>query len=377
MTMLDLEKLLAPISPDAPCGRAIEEDENAQAAYYEMETAYKTARLIQKSQVELEKLATKAMRNGFRDDKKDRPDDPAKTPDWENVTSYGCQLLYQCSKDARLLSRLFEPMTRIYGLEGFKAVAMGAIQLVEAYGSELYPRAEDDPLIIWMHLSSGQNSETFLDSFSWIRIEPRNPVCYGCKFRIETILKLPSLTDTDREELKSSSDFLDEAEFQDQLTDLSPGSIEAFRKSLHEALEVSLQFDEMLQSRAPNTEFRFNRVCDRLRDIGVWFETILPAAQSLTEPVSERESHAANTPASGGVAAKAGPVATREEAIRQLKLVADFFRKTEPHSPLSYALEQSVRWGGMSLPDLLKEFIDNEETLSNVYRRMGIQVKQD
>jgi hypothetical protein len=31
----------------------------------------------------------------------------------------------------------------------------------------------------------------------------------------------------------------------------------------------------------------------------------------------------------------------------------------------------------MSLPELLKEFIENDQTLSEVYRRMGIQIKQD
>jgi type VI secretion system protein ImpA len=376
MTMLDVEKLLAPISPDAPCGRAIEEDENAQAAYYEMETAYKTARLIQKSQVELEKLATKALRNGLRDDKKDRPDDPAKSPDWASVANYGCQLLYQCSKDARLLSRLFEPMTRLYGLQGFMAVATGAMQLVETYGSEIHPRAEDDPQIVWMHLSSSQNSETFLDSFSWIRVEPRNPVCYGCKFRMETILKLPSLTDADREELKSNNDFLDENEFQNQLLQLAPEAIESFRKSLADSRSIAEKFDELLQTKAPKTEFRFGRVCDRLREISEWYEKILPAPVTVTEEVPQVDSGSADKPSSGG-ASKGGPVATREEALRQLKLVADFFRKTEPHSPLSYALEQSVRWGGMSLPELLKEFIENDQTLSEVYRRMGIQIKQD
>jgi type VI secretion system protein ImpA len=63
--------------------------------------------------------------------------------------------------------------------------------------------------------------------------------------------------------------------------------------------------------------------------------------------------------------------------LRQLKQVAEFFRKTEPHSPLSYALEQTVRWGGMSLPELLKDFIDNNDVLNGVYRRMGIPIPEE
>jgi type VI secretion system protein ImpA len=377
MSMLDLERLLTPISPDAPCGRPIEQDENAQAVYYDMETAYKTARLIQKSQVELEKLATKALRDGFRSDKKGLPNDPAKSPDWSSVADLCCQLLYECSKDARLIGRLFEPLTRLYGLDGFIAAANGATRLVETFGSDLFPKADDDPHIVWMHFSNSQNSETFLDSLSWIRIEPHNPVCYGCKFRIETILNLPSLTADDRQELKSNSDFLDESEFNAQLALLQPETIEVFRRSLANALVAAEKLDSLLQDKAPKTEFRFNKVCDRLKEIAAWFEKILPAPIPSAGGDAGGEGEPAERSSSGSIAPKAGPVATRDDAIRQLKLVADFFRKTEPHSPLSYALEQSVRWGAMSLPDLLKEFIDNDQTLSDVYRRMGIQMKSD
>ncbi|MFO0014834.1 MAG: ImpA family type VI secretion system protein [Planctomycetota bacterium] len=375
MTMLDVEKLLAPINSEAPCGRPLEEDENSQAAYYEMETAYKTARLIQKSQVELEKLASKALRNGFREEKKGLPNDPAKNPDWNSVADLGCQLLYQCSKDARLLGRLFEPMTRLYGLEGFLAVARGAMRLVDTYGTDLYPRADDDPTIVWQNLAREQNSETFLDSFRWIRIESRNPVCFACKFRIETTLTLPSLTEDDIAELKSNSDFLDANEFNESLQRLDSTSIETFRSSLTDAVAAAQDLDNLLQSKAPGTEFRFNKVLDLLQEIDTWFEKTFPSPVSNEEAIANADGGAGT--ASGASTPKTGPVGSREEALRQLKQVAEFFRKTEPHSPLSYALEQTVRWGGMSLPDLLKEFIDSDEVLNGVYRRMGIQIKEE
>jgi type VI secretion system protein ImpA len=55
-----------------------------------------------------------------------------------------------------------------------------------------------------------------------------------------------------------------------------------------------------------------------------------------------------------------------------LERIADFFRRTEPHSPVSYALEQVVRWGGMSLPELLKELISEESVRRDLFRRTGI-----
>ena len=52
--------------------------------------------------------------------------------------------------------------------------------------------------------------------------------------------------------------------------------------------------------------------------------------------------------------------------------VARFFRKTEPHSPVSYALEQVVKWGKMSLPDLLKELIQDSSARDDMFRHVGI-----
>ena len=55
-----------------------------------------------------------------------------------------------------------------------------------------------------------------------------------------------------------------------------------------------------------------------------------------------------------------------------LKAVADFFRRSEPHSPLPFALEQAVRWGQMPLPQLLRELIPDEGARHNLFKLTGI-----
>jgi type VI secretion system protein ImpA len=53
--------------------------------------------------------------------------------------------------------------------------------------------------------------------------------------------------------------------------------------------------------------------------------------------------------------------------------VADFFRRSEPHSVLSYALDQVVRWGKMTLPELLTELLPDEAPRKNLFRLAGIK----
>ena len=39
----------------------------------------------------------------------------------------------------------------------------------------------------------------------------------------------------------------------------------------------------------------------------------------------------------------------RADALRRLEALAVYFRRTEPHSPVSYLVQRAVRWGEMPL----------------------------
>jgi type VI secretion system protein ImpA len=66
-------------------------------------------------------------------------------------------------------------------------------------------------------------------------------------------------------------------------------------------------------------------------------------------------------------------VRTREDAFRALLQVADYFKRTEPHSPVAYTLEQAVRWGRMPLPDLLTELIPEQTAREQIFKIVGIK----
>ena len=69
----------------------------------------------------------------------------------------------------------------------------------------------------------------------------------------------------------------------------------------------------------------------------------------------------------------ANPIRSREEALAMLAYIADFYRATEPHSPMSWATGQLISWGKMSLNELVTELIP-DETARNFFRmRTGMQ----
>jgi type VI secretion system protein ImpA len=62
----------------------------------------------------------------------------------------------------------------------------------------------------------------------------------------------------------------------------------------------------------------------------------------------------------------AGPVQSRAEAIRQLRLVAEFFRRTEPHSPVAPLVERAAKWAEMPLEQWLAHVIKDDSTLGRL-----------
>ncbi|HRJ61982.1 MAG TPA: type VI secretion system protein TssA, partial [Azospirillaceae bacterium] len=68
-----------------------------------------------------------------------------------------------------------------------------------------------------------------------------------------------------------------------------------------------------------------------------------------------------------------GVIASREDAFRALLQIADFFRKTEPHSPISYTLEEAVRRGRMTLAELLEELITDESARKHFLVASGVR----
>jgi len=79
----------------------------------------------------------------------------------------------------------------------------------------------------------------------------------------------------------------------------------------------------------------------------------------------------------GGAAAatsvRAQGINSREEALRALAQIADFFRRTEPHSPLAYTLQEVVRRGRMTWPELIAEIVPDITYRSAILSSLGIR----
>lgn len=73
----------------------------------------------------------------------------------------------------------------------------------------------------------------------------------------------------------------------------------------------------------------------------------------------------------GGRSGVSGPIANRSDALKRLNEVAAFFRKTEPHSPVSYLIHRAIQWGNMPLESWLQDVIKDVNILNQIKQTLG------
>lgn len=66
-----------------------------------------------------------------------------------------------------------------------------------------------------------------------------------------------------------------------------------------------------------------------------------------------------------------GPLQNRTQALLQLRMVADFFRRTEPHSPVAYLADKAADWGDMPLHLWLRTVVRDQAVLTELETLLG------
>jgi type VI secretion system protein ImpA len=96
-----------------------------------------------------------------------------------------------------------------------------------------------------------------------------------------------------------------------------------------------------------------------------------PREDEMGGEIEGAEGAEATMSGGGGFAVSGGAIRSRQEALRRLSEIASFFRQTEPHSPVSYAVERAVKWGHMPLEAWLADVLKDGVALDSVREVLG------
>jgi type VI secretion system protein VasJ len=95
-----------------------------------------------------------------------------------------------------------------------------------------------------------------------------------------------------------------------------------------------------------------------------------PQAESAGEPAAAAQ---VSTGSGGGGGMSGGPITNRKVAFERLKEVADYLRRTEPHSPVAYLVQRAIKWGDMPLENVIAELVKNNDVRKQIMETLGVK----
>lgn len=367
--LIDLEALLAPISDEAACGADIREDASPTSVYYQLKDARSSARAAERSM--------------------DADDESAGLlADWRTILDVAPKVLSTRAKDLEAAAWLAEALLRAHGFAGLRDGFLLIEQLADRFWDGLYPLPDEDGMETRVAPLTGLNGET--SDGALIQPIRKAPLLPGgdrdfALWHYEQAADLGRVSDAAKRQaridggavtmdvLEAAAKALPASHFRTLLDDID-GCIAAFG-----ALGDKL-YEKAGHDSPPGAAIRgvLTAARDAVADLGRDKLAIADAADADAAAAADPGGETAAT--TGGAVGAAvqvkvgsGVIASREDAFRALLQIADFFRKTEPHSPISYTLEEAVRRGRMTLAELLEELITDESARKHFLVASGVR----
>ncbi|MFU7558999.1 type VI secretion system protein TssA [Roseiconus sp. JC912] len=371
---LDFDALLAPISDDSPTGDFLKRSdfERFQQAKDSRNEAVAIERKIREfalySEDDLAEL-----------DAQGQSVQSPSPPDWRSVLKQCTEILANHSKDLWVATWLIEANTRINGIagarDGFKLVA----DLSEQYWDGIYPPFDEDEgyadtVSQLTSLNGLEGAGTLISPIEEVELVPSYGALTYAAYREAVERGGGEVTEND---FQNAARQVDLATLRTHESDIASAISEFSR--MCDILEAKCQSDEHEDCTPPSSQIR-----RALQSVQQSFATLTRnllsdggSGEVTSEVAEDSDSTGMTSPATPKVDLAQAQVNNREDAFRMLMKASEFFRKTEPHSPVSYMLQQAVEFGRMDLPTLLQTLIRDEDVLKNFSDRVGVPIKEE
>ncbi len=298
---------------------------------------------------------------------------------WRDVRSVGQKALATQSKDFEIAAWLTEALVRTEGLAGLTAGAQLIAGLCERFWEGGFPQPDEDGLEARASpiggLAGGEKDGTIMQPLRRLALFRRADGTPIGLYQWDQAEQISTLDDK-RKKAKYAAGAIElktlEAEARLDKNYLigmgraTAAAIEAWR-------ELDRQIDARFGAEAPSVR-KVSSLLDRMLEVIARLGGVV--AQAEAPPPEAEGSGAADAAAGGAAVAPANAVMTRETALRDLDRIADYFRRTEPHSPLAYTLDEAVRRGRMSLSELLAEVLPDAAVRNGMLVRLGIRPEE-
>ena len=364
---VELEPLLEPISEDEVCGA----DLSFSNDFHE----------IKKARIEDDPLL----------DLGDWVAEP-KQADWNFVANKCEVLLKDKTKDIRLLTWITEAWGNLYGFEGIAQGLELSCRMLDQYWLKMHPEIEDDDLDQRLGLLQGLTNQVpmLIKKVPLLNVQPFYSI-----FDYEKILHQQNnrLKQADESGSNASTDMeaFDQALFNTSKS-FQFQNYQNFTQILEHWDTLKQVLDQLMELEAPSfaaVDSQLESINKTLRKIykadafdastGTSASTITstpvePTSTTVQPEITQNLAPTMNNQSQQSFQPQPqSHLQNREQAMKVLQEIADYFQANEPHSPVSYMLQKTIKWSHMPLHEWLAQVIKNDNPLESVQELLGVQ----
>jgi type VI secretion system protein ImpA len=291
-------------------------------------------------------------------------------PDWSDVVQAADEALSNHTKDLWIAAWLIEALTRQHGFAGLRDGFRLTRQLCELYWDQIHPRPETDEDGLAATVAQLAVLDSSLpDSIRSISITAGGRSCRDYDLAVE----LEGISEESRREQYRQRGVVQLVEFHRAVADTGLEALQQTMEDCAASHEEFKRMTELLDARC-GTDRRGEFLSPPSSNIDRTLEACKERIEALVKPLREQAAipQAAEYNGENGPTFFGSPtsVSNKQQAFQVMERIADFFERTEPTSPVSYLLRESIRLGRMSLPELLRK-MDKETGLKALLTGIG------
>ncbi|TVP60206.1 MAG: type VI secretion system protein TssA [Halomonadaceae bacterium] len=371
--LFDVDALLAPISSEQPCGDDTRDDASPASPYFSLKDLRHQARALERQQLADEELLP--------------------IPQWQQLSRAIPAVLEERSKDLEFVAWYIESLCREAGFNGLAQGFDLARVMIEQHWDQLYPLPDEEGLssrmapLVGLNGSDGEG--TLVQPILSIPLFFSSALGSFATWHCEQAAEVKRL-DGDRAQQRirtgaASPDAVQQAVGETPIEQLQATSI-AIETAIDAWALLTTAMDQVMADNPPPTT-HIRKTLERCKSVLMHHAGDRLAAAQAEQDVADQlgddtgsesgpGSDPAMAPGGGTISGRSESVrvtiASRQQALKQLRQLADFFRQTEPHSPVSYAIGQALRWSELSLPELMQELIEDANARAGFSRITGV-----
>ncbi|HMI87902.1 MAG TPA: type VI secretion system protein TssA [Polyangiaceae bacterium] len=327
MPLIDTENLLQPIAGDEPTGTNLEYDPAFAA---------------------LERIA-----QGKPEQQMGETIVPGEPPDWKAVHDQAATLLGR-SKDLRIVSHLVRALLHRSGFIGLSEGLSVMCGLLERYWAPLHPRLDPDD----QHDPTIRISALALLSDPSLLIALRSaPLIASRTFGAISLrdIAVASGEIAAAAEAPKMETTTIEAAFQDVTDEALEATATAITRAFEHLRRIEAVFTGSAGVAGPDVTGLTQILNQANRAVGPRLERRKAAAAAMAAGAAgETTVHANGT---GARMAVSGEITSREDVVRALDKICDYYARHEPSSPLPLLLQRCKRLATMSFIEIVREMV--------------------